>query len=76
MTLFTVLMFYKMRLFIKLFPGRLNMLSAAVEERRKHGDELGDLGRNKEISPEERVKIEMYLKKLDRECQKDLVSKF
>jgi hypothetical protein len=52
----------------------LNILTAAVEERHKNGDELGDLGRKKEISPVEEEKIHKYIKMLDKNCQTDLVS--
>lgn len=48
-------------------------MTAAVEERRKNGDDLGDLGRNKEISSAEEEKIKNYLKTLDTQCQQDLV---
>jgi len=55
---------------------RLNILTAAVEERRKNGDDLGDLGRNKEISPDEEERIKKYIKMHDSNCQTDLVSTF
>jgi hypothetical protein len=54
----------------------LNILTAAVEERRKNGDDLGDLGRNKEISPDEEERIKKYIKMHDSNCQTDLVSTF
>jgi hypothetical protein len=49
-------------------------LTAAVKERRKNGDKLGDLGRKKEISPAEEERIQKYIKMHDDKCQTDLVS--